>query len=221
LNSAAAGLLTIAYGLYSKAVDVYAERKVRAMQKIPLFIIPNNEDVATPARLLRSISKRSNLVENPADRRAWNAWMMMTTDAKPNFVPGTYSYAYRSYVNFEEKDAIGRALLAWHIFGIASAENGRIILHEDGTRVTMVEHYRMRLVKPIKITWNGTLRTSKHGRKRIVWTDTEMKIGKKVVQNPEASEKLRQIPWDVVKDEEGLVVFKRGDVGMLAYHKEN
>lgn len=34
---------------------------------------------------------------------------------------------------------------------------------------------------------------------------------------PERSEELRQIPWEVLKVEDGMIVFRRGDIGVLVY----
>jgi hypothetical protein len=44
-----------------------------------------------------------------------------------------------------------------------------------------------------------------------------MLTGSTKIVNPVMAERLRQIPWDVVKGEDGMFGFRRGDVGMLVY----
>jgi hypothetical protein len=208
----------VAYGLYSATVDLYAHRKVKAMQEIPLLV---SAPVIHPRSLRKTISKLTNLVENPRNRKSWNAWMTSPPKSSLSLSPGTYGFAYRSYVNFEEKGAIASALFScWYLFGFTAARKGQMVVDQNGKSVRLVDHFRHRLITPIKITWNGYIKT-RLGKKQIVWTDTEMVFGKKVIKNPAVSELLRQIPWKVVKVEDGMAAFQRGDVGMLAYDREN
>ena len=44
---------------------------------------------------------------------------------------------------------------------------------------------------------------------------------KQTIVNPPMAEKLRKIPWDIIKVEDDIAAFRRGDVGMLAYARTN
>lgn len=44
-----------------------------------------------------------------------------------------------------------------------------------------------------------------------------LKITTTTLERPALSEKLRKLPWDLIKVEDGMLAFRRGDVGMLVY----
>jgi len=64
-------------------------------------------------------------------------------------------------------------------------------------------------------------KTRHRGKPTIVWASTEMIIGggktKETISNPRIAEQLRQVPWQIIKNREGIVGFRRGDIGLLAY----
>ena len=175
----------------------------------------------TAAELRRTVSSRSGLVENLKDRRAWNRWLLSPANSELKVAPGKYQFQYRSYVNFEESGAIKKALL--HIptwLGFVAERSGEMKVYPDGRRVTITDFFLKGLLTPVTITWEGTL-TKRRGKPAIVWTSTSMTTGrgndKKTIPNPPMSEKLRKIPWQIIKVDDGIVGFRRGDVGLLAY----
>ena len=240
------------YTLYSTGVAIYANRRVRTMSSIPPLWSDDHANMTegilsstTPDSLRSTISRRTQLVENPVDRRVWNAWCCSASSPPSSSClcpAGTscasYTFAYRSYVNYEEECVIGKSLLSfWHMLRLVQMGKGRMtfsLADNKNTRrmsVSNSEFFRMFLfLLPVKITWNGYVEEVKANQQRgchIVWTDTEMTIRspigpwKKKILNPALSEKLRVIPWDVIKEENGLVAFKRGDVGVLVYDRDS
>jgi hypothetical protein len=61
----------------------------------------------------------------------------------------------------------------------------------------------------------------------IQWTHTEMIIGragsknKQVIANPPIAEKLRQVPWQVLQETDGMMLLQRGSIGVLAYDRKS
>jgi len=97
-------------------------------------------------------------------------------------------------------------------------------VHPDGKQVSITDIFRKRFFTIIVCRWNGMI--VKKGRKKkqkIVWTDTEliMNGGNTIIHNPPQSEELRKIPWDIIKGEDRMFAFQRGDVGMLVYDSKN
>jgi len=185
--------------------------------------------------LRRTVSKRTGLVENTNDRRSWNAWITsFTSSSLPSSSlsaseeeltkPGNYTFMYRSYVNYEEAGCIKKSFLhlkTW--YGIVANSRGYMTVHPDGNHVSITDIFRKRFFTVIVIRWNGVItvkKASSGGKKKktIVWTDTEMIMDDgKIIKNPPQSEALRKTPWDIVKGEDGMFAFQRGDVGMLVY----
>jgi len=94
-------------------------------------------------------------------------------------------------------------------------------VHPDGKQVSITDIFFFTI---IVCRWNGLI--VQRGRKKnktIIWTDTELIIndGNTIIPNPPQSEELRKIPWDIVKGEDGMFAFRRGDVGMLVYDSKN
>lgn len=219
--------------LYNVGIEKYGNHRMDQMAQIPALEFDERDDLCamSTADLRRTVSSRSGLVENLDDRRAWNKWLLSTADSKNSkkdgymyVAPGKYYFKYRSYVNFEESGAIKKALL--HIptwLGFVAERTGEMKVYPDGRRVTITDFFLKGLVTPITITWEGTL-TKQRGKPTIVWTGTSMTTGrgkgKKTIPNPPMSEQLRKIPWQIIKVEDGIVGFRRGDVGLLAYAAE-
>lgn len=237
--------------LYNVGVGRYGEFRTRQMAAVPALETCENATVVTVARtsseqLRRTVSPLTGLVEKAEDRCAWNAWLLSspsTPDAgAPRrqcseddrggeecpaalLTPGTsYTFAYRSYVNFEESGAIKKAL--FHVptwMGYVGVRRGSLAVGEDGKSVTLTDYFRKRFT-PTTIIWEGALDwrgEEGDGMPRIVWTSSSMVTGRgksrETIERPSISEKLRQTPWDIIKVEDGIVGFRRGDVGMLAY----
>jgi hypothetical protein len=217
--------------VHETAVDRYAQWRTAKMAEIPPpGSGPVENNGSTPpmsvAELRKTVWPASGVVENLDHRRAWNAWLASpppppsaSSGSDDNkLVPGKYTFTYRSYVNFEETGGIKCRLLspvAWA--GFTARGRGAITLHPDGQTVTNDERFRLLLFRPLSIRWNGKLA---RGGRRIVWTDSEMTMGGVVTKNPEVSEALRKIPWDVTKVEDGMVALRRGKAGMLAYDRK-
>lgn len=224
-----AGAVAILGVAYNAAVDKYGDWRVEQMQKLPL---PNSPSLSSSSangiqashaitksvnELRQTVSKRTGLVENLDDRRAWNAWLSdLESDSGQGLMPGTtLTFMYRSYANFEEAGNIKKSLLhvkTW--LGFTASKRGIMTVDQDGERVNITETLRQRVTTPVTITWNGVVK--KRGRK-VVWTDSEMTIGSTKTVNPAGAEKLRQVPWDVIKEEDGMLAFQRGDFGILVY----
>ena len=57
---------------------------------------------------------------------------------------------------------------------------------------------------------------------RIEWTSSEFVMGTNwwsqraptVIPNPPVSERLRQIPWEILQEDDGMFIFRRGAVGV-------
>ena len=111
-------------------------------------------------------------------------------------------------------------------------------------QVTNDEYVIFRCLKHIHIQWTGYWDSES---RCIIWTSSHMTIRNaslrqfiwkllkwrrkktrgqahpepfvtvETTERPEMSERLRQIPWEVTKVEDGMVVFRRGDVGFLVY----
>lgn len=272
--------IVMAYSIYSVAIDRHASRTIDAMMKVPspFDLLDQNchdktnqnnifSSITPVAELRKTISKVSNLVERPQHRILWNQWaacamIMNRHHAQNTFsiddivsVNGTstttYEFAYRSYVNFEEKGSICKGLLSWYIFMSPFVSRDKTILQfsrkqDDNTAVlvTMHDNFWGRRFTPITITWRGHLVSSPPPKRRgslvltrgapssssssssccrIQWTSTEMVIGrgskKKVITNPPAAEELRQIPWDILQEKNGMMLLQRGLIGVLAFDR--
>jgi len=202
----------------------------------------------TPAQLRKTVSKRTNLVTDSSHRRSWCKWRITTTEPAASNHPScstaapaptssrvvepghTYTWLYRSYVNSEERNAM-------RIFLLMHSSTTKMVVHDrndsdtknDRTRITLVVTFRLGLVLPVTITWHGTIRTTTQPPQttattpppppRITWTRTEARIASRVIENPAAAQKLSKEPWDIVKCEDGMVCFQRGDVGYLVFDK--
>ena len=244
------------YGIYSIAVDQYAKRTLKIMKAAEEEVshITDARDfddesipLLTPTQLRNTISKRTNLVTNPLQRKSWRKWRLTTrnnnnnnkgknddsnseTASNNNIEPGQkYEFAYRSYPNIEERDDVAVSFYNWKMFvGLKHSGNGEMIIHDqDATdkadnqyRVSLRDKFRLRLLTPVSITWHGTIRDPRGSKTpRITWNKTEMMIGTKKIERPAIAEKLASIPWDIVKCEDGMVCMQRGDVGYLVYDK--
>ncbi len=98
--------------------------------------------------------------------------------------------------------------------------------------VTNREDFKLGLFIPIIIQWwgkvvpvkddvdDGALDTVEYC---VEWTQTEAQIvlpgiNKKIKKlNPKVSTELSSTPWDIEKIEDGMVCFRRGDIGHLVY----
>ena len=229
--------------VYNEAVDRYGDYRLSRFASVPLLVADDGDAIAAIAvksadELRRTVSRRTGLVGNLDDRRSWNLWLTeKTTDDAVVVRPGNYTFMYRSYVNFEEANCIKKSLFhikTWWGFtnvgrGVMTISpsrseatdkdsgSGGIMGDKGGRRaVVLRERFRSKLFNPMTITWNGVLTNN-----RIDWTDTELKTGRgdgaTVIKNPPAAERLRQIPWEIVKEEDEMVAFKREGHGLLAY----
>jgi len=263
------------YGLYSIAVDKYAARVVNRMKiSSSSSTTDENSDnpeinvKALPSQLRTTIQKRSNVVTNPEDRRRWDKWLIAGNRQKV-FPPSNndtrissggekrpaliqelcnkreFQFAYRSYANVEEANAICRPFYNWQWFKFMMVKPGRMrFSYADqeeaaeasaaGTsnrntlaHVTNSEHFRLGLCVPLTIQWWGNISTRKGANNKdmyyIEWTKTQMRLSllgglKKVVKdNPAVCQKLSALPWGICAYDDGMIGFKRGDIGYLAY----
>jgi hypothetical protein len=236
-----AGLIknvAIPYSIYSFAIDKYAKRKVEIMKQVPPLLVGDDidSDIYTSMELRKTISKSTNLVLDPKDRLEWNKFIM-TANAKQNdydlaTICGVYEFVYRSYVNFEEVNAICKSFYNWRNLLFVLRSRGTLTIQknsseDDSYEVTNIERFRFALVIPLTIKWYGKVEDCNHdlddsayiGKKmQIVWKKTELKMGNRiVVENPKVSTELSKQNWEIIKREDGMICFKRGDVGYLVY----
>lgn len=224
-----AGAVGLLGCIYNAAVDKYSDYKIAqwTSEKVPLDIRSSSSSTFVTKsvnELRRTVSKRTGLVEKTDDRKSWNAWLtsppLSSEEVDANIMkPGNYTFMYRSYVNWEEAGCIKKSLLhlkTW--YGIILDSRGHMTVHQDGNHVSITETFRKRFFTIVVSRWNGVL-VEDGGGKKILWTDTEliMDDGNTKIQNPPQSEALRKIPWNVVKGEDGMFAFRRGDFGMLVY----
>ena len=125
-----AAILLITYCIYSVLVNVYARPVVRRMQAVPSpselvnhLSLDSKEKSTSTAKyticvkeLHQTISRATNLVENPSHRKLWNQWAVQFLQevessvasndgrlANVDHLAGCYAFAYRSYIDDEEK----------------------------------------------------------------------------------------------------------------------
>ncbi len=229
--------VVIPYSIYSVVVDKYAKRKVEIMKQVPPLLVDDDigDDIYNTIELRKTISKSSNLVLDPKDRLEWNKFIMTTnakhTDDDLVTICGLYGFVYRSYVNFEEVNAICKSFYNWRNLLFVLRSRGAITIQKDNKgdsyEVTNIERFRFALFIPLTIKWYGKLEECSHDRNdsahlgkrmQIVWKKTELKMGNKiVVENPKVSTELSKQNWEIVKREDGMICFKRGDIGYLVY----
>ncbi len=100
--------------------------------------------IKKPFELRKTISKWNNIVLHPTDRQSWNefivtknddkerrTWSTATTITTTQDHPlcGNYDFAYRSYVNFEEANAIACSpFFNWKQFLFVMIQKGRLTI---------------------------------------------------------------------------------------------
>jgi hypothetical protein len=236
--------VVLGYVVYSIGIENYITRKFNSILQVSQDAIlplsqeqlgqnitndgssPSTTTVPSVSDLRKTISRYSHIVENPRNRERWKTWALSapvndassTMESTPAGI--RYKFAYRSYVDAEEKMAMLAPRLSFHRFrrnNFLSRKVGTMTIENDG-RVSISDYFRMKLIKPVTISWYGRIETVGK-RKRIVWTSTEIKLPEETIVNPLASERLRQIPWDIVTEEDGMLLLQRGDIGVLAYDR--
>ena len=229
------------YGVYSIVVDQYAKRTLKRMEAAEEEVsqitdaraFDESVPLLTPAELRKTISKRTNLVTNPLHRKSWRKWCLTRNkgddSAASAIKPGqTYEFAYRSYVNYEERAGIAVSFYNWKMFGLkhVKAPCEMIIYDQDAIdkannqyRVSLCDRFSLGLFLPLSIIWYGTIRNPRGSKPRITWNKTEATIVRKKKERPANAEKMASIPWDIVKCDDGMVCFQRGDVGYLVFDK--
>lgn len=225
----------IAYGAYSVVIDRIAQRKLNQMEAVEaeMSCIDRAEDMDgavpswTPSELRTTVSKRNLCVTDSMHRRAWHKWRLTRDENNPAALlePGhTYEWLYRSYVNFEEKHAIAASLGNWKNFLLTHTESTKLIVDDDGSKITLVDKFRLAMIIPVVVNWHGSLsygseNTDEYPPATITWTKTMAKIGPKTQESPAIAEKLSAEPWEVMKCEDGMICFQRGEIGYLVFDK--
>lgn len=208
-----------------------------------------NQKILSPNELRKTISKRNYLVVNPKDRLEWNRFITSNNNVDNDKISsialnndlkdicGVYQFAYRSYVNFEEVSAFCKPFYNWRQLSLVLKSRGVMTIKkineenvDDGIfEVTNVEKFRFGLFIPLTFQWYGKIINYKCNdgndntieRLKIVWGKTEMRIGNRVVaNNPKVAVQLSSTAWDIIKLDDGMICFQRGDVGYLVYDRD-
>jgi len=156
---------------------------------------------------------------------------------------GEYQFAYRSYANFEEASAISKPFYNWKWFKMMIVKPGQMRISSESeetevsparasgkkslAHVTISDHSLLGLLNPLTIQWWGNISTREGVNNKdmyqIEWTRTQMRLSllgglKKIVKdNPAVCQKLSALPWEICAYDDGMIGFKRGDIGYLAY----
>ena len=109
------------------------------------------------------------------------------------------------------------ARLTLHAFILKMVRPGEVFVREDG-EARLVEKFRLLTFLTILVEWTGRYRAeaacidwaeSSMTIKSFLWPFWRRSRGGKVIKAPPASEKLRKVPWKVVRvDEKHGVVFE-------------
>lgn len=227
------------YIVYSIVVDQCAKKTLKRMETLEEEVChitdPRDFDesvpLLNPTQLRKTISKRTGLVTSSVYRKSWRKWYLTRNkgDSSASTIkPGqTYKFAYRSYVNFEEYREIAASFCNWKMFGLTHIKKSEMIIHDqdaldklnDQYRVSMTDAFRLGIFLRASCTWHGTIYNPRDSKPRIAWNKTEATIGRKKKDRPAGAEKLASIPWDIVKCDDGMVSFRRGEVGYLVFDK--
>ena len=201
-----------------------------------------NAALPLPSQLRETVSKRTNVVAKYEDRMGWNQWIAAASPSKIKAMDLlalcgiSHRFKYRSYANFEEAGAICKPFYTWKRFGFMIRRPGELKFvsladdaasgeNKEGTLafVTIKDEFLLGLFFQVRIQWWGGVMQRDQGNKYCIeWTKTEAEItlpgGKKIVkENPKMCTELSSIPWDIEKVEDGMICFRRGDIGHLAY----
>ena len=228
----------LAYSVYSVVVEKLVAKRFRILQEqtqqqplLPLTqqqsptegdASPSPTALPSVAKLRKTISRFSHVVETPSGHALWKQWALTSSTTRSSVPPlgKSYQFAYRSYINDEERSAMLAPFWSFHRFninGFYSRKVGTLHIEVATGQASITDYFWKSLIQPVTITWFGQLEENPQGQLRIVWTSSEMNMAGTVVPNPPPAERLRQIPWDIVKEEEGMILFQRGDLGVLAY----
>jgi hypothetical protein len=181
------------------------------------------------------------MVTKYEDKMGWNQWIAAASSKNEAMdllaLCGiSHRLKYRTYANFEDAGAICKPFYTWKRLGLMFRRRGELKFlsptddaasgeNEEGTLafVTIKEEFLLGLFFPGRIQWWGKVMRCDQGNKYCIeWTQTEAEItlpgGKKIVkENPKISTELSSIPWDIEKVEDGMICFRRGDIGYLAF----
>ena len=233
------------YALYCHLIHKYSENVVRHMQDVPspdmirqnatLFDAEQSQIILS-SNLRKSVSKLNNVVTKLEDRMTWNRWIAKEESSKVAIKKSdilsicgiVYQFKYRTYANYEEVSAICKPFFTWKRFLFTFQKPGIMQFSdpeegEDKNVVAIVkiqDHFLVSTIIPVHVSWFG--KVVKKGKKlRIVWTSAKLEkygiLKKVIVENPPASMELLSIPWDIEKIDDGMICFRRGDVGYLVY----
>ena len=149
---------------------------------------------------LNSVSK-NNIVERIEDRKEWNKLCNMQ-EFEPKFNPGTYTYVYRNYVNFEEKWAMASSRSPLHRFLWGTTQPTQLIIHSNST-VILKDEFRIVGI-PFNATWYGT-----HTSDTIYWSSSDIKSKFIDFAKPVATERQRSHPWRLFCSEPFVILMRK------------
>jgi hypothetical protein len=120
----------------------------------------------------------------------------------------------------EEKNGMSTIRTSTHV-------KNKTLTAVKNLHVTNVERFRFGIFLPLEIKWHGKIVEFENENEnenenekclKIVWTKTEMIVANRFnFDNPKVSTELSSTPWDIIKLNDGMICFKRGDIGYLVY----
>lgn len=190
--------LTAGFISYSLCVDFFIETKLNRMKKLDRSVMEKSS--YNYSTFLSSVSKNS-IVERIEDRKEWNK-LCNTQGIEPKFNPGTYTFVYRNYVNFEEKWAMVSARSPLHSLLWETKSPTQMIIHSNNT-VVLKDEFRIVGI-PLHATWYGV-----HTSDTIYWNSSDIKTKIIDFKKPEATERQRTHPWHLFCSDPFVILMRK------------
>lgn len=165
-------------------------------------------EAALGACLARAERRPGRIVDGAGARLAWHrvladGGLWEAPGTPPKFLAGEYQFAFRDYVNAEERLAMlsSRLALTWLL--LRQPAPTKLEVRADGRCVIKDRMVTLGVV-PLACEWRGTL-----DGHRIDWTTTSARVGwrwlGRTIDRPAKAEELRAAPWLVRRAVEASV----------------
>ena len=186
-----AKVVTVGIASYTVGIDLMSIRKCMKMNKIHRLL---NDNVSyTRSEYIASVDSSSKVVENLDAREEWNKLCTIDINTSVVLEPGTYTYVYRNYLDFEEQYSIAskRSLLHRIVFTRLHLTKMNI----SDNNVHLLENFRILGIK-VSVEWFGNICSNN----TIIWNTSRVVCANKfVLHTPKVSESKRIFPWRLLK----------------------